>query len=228
MRFALIVTLFLGLAVPGLAQDAVDVDPEHHKVEFENDLVRVVRMTYPPAYKTPMHSHLSGVSVILSTATVHSWTDGGEESEAETTAGAAAWSEGGAVHANETQGDVALELIRVELKGNGTNAVPVPANDAVSVDPEHHKVEFENDQVRVVRMTYPPAYKTPMHSHLSGVSVILSSATVHSWTDDGEEAEAETTAGAAAWSDGGDVHANETQGDVPLELIRVELKQNGS
>jgi hypothetical protein len=46
-----------------------------------------------------------------------------------------------------------------------------PAPDAVTVDPEHHKVEFENDQLRVVRSTYPAGYETPLHDHLPGISI---------------------------------------------------------
>ena len=42
-------------------------------------------------------------------------------------------------------------------------ALPVGAQDAVAVDPAHHKVEFENDQVRVLRVTIAPGEKTPTH-----------------------------------------------------------------
>jgi hypothetical protein len=39
------------------------------------------------------------------------------------------------------------------------------AQDAVTVDPKHYKVEFENDQVRVLRLTYGPHEKSVMHEH---------------------------------------------------------------
>jgi hypothetical protein len=38
------------------------------------------------------------------------------------------------------------------------------AQDAVKVDPKHYKVEFENDQVRVLRITYGPGEKSVMMS----------------------------------------------------------------
>ena len=31
-----------------LAQDAAKVDPDHYNVEFENDQVRIIRITYAP------------------------------------------------------------------------------------------------------------------------------------------------------------------------------------
>ena len=36
----------------GFAQDATKVDPKHYKVEFENDEVRVLRITYGPGEKS--------------------------------------------------------------------------------------------------------------------------------------------------------------------------------
>src|SRR3972149_2052315 len=101
----------------------------------------------------------------------------------------------------------------------------VSAQDAVKVDPEHHKVEFENDQIRVVRMIYSPGYKTPMHSHLPGVTVMLSSAKVHSWNQGAAETDTESEMGAVSWSDGTAVHANQVKGDRALELVRVEIKK---
>src|SRR5450755_172828 len=39
------------------AQDPVKVDAKHYKVEFENDSVRVLRITYPAHEKSVMHHH---------------------------------------------------------------------------------------------------------------------------------------------------------------------------
>ena len=59
------VSLFALAAVPALAQDAVKVDPKHYKVEFENDQVRVLRITYGPHEKSVMHEHPANVAVFL-------------------------------------------------------------------------------------------------------------------------------------------------------------------
>ncbi len=39
-------------------------------------------------------------------------------------------------------------------------AASAMAQDAVKVDPKHYTVEFENDQVRVLRIRYEPREKT--------------------------------------------------------------------
>jgi len=38
------------------------------------------------------------------------------------------------------------------------------AQDAAKVDPKHYKVEFENSQVRILRIHYGPHEKSVMHS----------------------------------------------------------------
>ena len=54
-------------AVPlaGAAQDAVKVDPQHYKVLIDNASVRVLKITYSPGAKSPMHSHPDSMLVAL-------------------------------------------------------------------------------------------------------------------------------------------------------------------
>lgn len=39
------------------------------------------------------------------------------------------------------------------------------AQDPVKVDPNHYMVDFENDDVRVLRIRYAPGEKSEMHGH---------------------------------------------------------------
>lgn len=217
-----IVLVVMAQAAP--AGNAVDVDPEHHKVEFENEQVRVVRMIYSPGYKTPMHSHLPGVTVILSGAKVRSWSQNGEQSEAEPKAGEVSWSDGGQSHANQVLEGARLELIRVELKKKGNKAIPLPQHDLARIDPEHAKVEHENEQVRVVRMRFPTGYKTPLHNHLPGVTVRLTDSHTRSADEGAASREARAKAGTADWSAERPNHVTENVGNALMEAIRVELK----
>ncbi len=50
------------------------------------------------------------------------------------------------------------------------------AQDPVKVDPKHNKVEFENDQVRVLRTHVTPKESIPMHEHPANVVVWLTDA----------------------------------------------------
>ena len=40
-----------------------------------------------------------------------------------------------------------------------------PEMDALAVAPQHHKVLFENDEVRVLEVTVPPGVREPLHAH---------------------------------------------------------------
>ena len=96
--------------------------------------------------------------------------------------------------------------------------------NAQNWNPVSHKVEFENDLVRVVRMNYPEGYATPPHNHYPGVSISLSDVKATS-APEGEETEtAEQEAGVAGWSDGGgDPHVTRNLGGE-MHIVRVELK----
>jgi quercetin dioxygenase-like cupin family protein len=39
--------------------DAIEVDPAHYSVQFENDVVRLTRIKVPGGVNTPMHAHLA-------------------------------------------------------------------------------------------------------------------------------------------------------------------------
>jgi predicted metal-dependent enzyme (double-stranded beta helix superfamily) len=60
-----VILIFGFLAESALAQDPIIVDSAHYKVEFENEQVRVVRITYGPGEKSVMHEHPDGVLVFL-------------------------------------------------------------------------------------------------------------------------------------------------------------------
>ncbi len=97
------------------------------------------------------------------------------------------------------------------------------AQDAVKVDAKHYKVEFENDQVRVVRITYGPHEKSVMHAHPANVAVFLTDGQGKFTMPDGKTQDVPIKAGAVQW-DGGGKHLPENTGDKPFELVLVELK----
>mgnify|MGYP003444617984 FL=1 len=103
------------------------------------------------------------------------------------------------------------------------SAVPTMAQDAVKVDPKHYKVEFENDQVRVLRITYGPHEKSVMHEHPANVAVFLTDGQARFTLPDGKAQDAPVKAGTQQW-DGGGKHLPENTGDKPFELVLVELK----
>jgi len=103
------------------------------------------------------------------------------------------------------------------------STVPTMAQDPVKVDSKHYKVEFENDQVRVLRITYGPHEKSVMHEHPANVAVFLTEGQGRFTLADGKTQDVPIKAGTTKW-DGGGKHLPENIGDKPFELVVVELK----
>ena len=97
------------------------------------------------------------------------------------------------------------------------------AQDATKVDPKHYKVEFENDLVRVLRITYAPGEKSIMHEHPDGVVVFLTDGKSKFTFPDGKTEESTTKAGQVGWSSAV-VHLPENTGEKPMEVILIEMK----
>jgi len=97
------------------------------------------------------------------------------------------------------------------------------AQDAVKVDPKHYKVEFENDQVRVLRITYAPGEKGVMHSHPEGMVIFLTDSKGMFTLPDGKTQENIYKKGFFSWVPAS-THKPENIGDKPFELIQIEMK----
>src|SRR5207247_3179591 len=98
-----------------------------------------------------------------------------------------------------------------------SGAVVARTQDPVKVDPKHYKVEFENDQVRVLRIHYEPGEKSVMHEHPNAVAVFLTDDHVKFNLPDGKSEDSTNKAGETLWTAGGK-HLPENLGDKPMEL----------
>ncbi len=99
----------------------------------------------------------------------------------------------------------------------------VLAEDAVTADPGHYTVEFENDRVRVIRIKYGPGEKSVMHTHGPNVSVMLSEGSIRMNLPDGTIEDLSTNVGDAQWADK-EEHLPENLSDEPMEVVLVEIK----
>ena len=98
------------------------------------------------------------------------------------------------------------------------------AKDPLRVDPKHYKVEFENDKVRVLRISYGPGEKSTMHSHPNAVAVFIADARAKFTYPNGKTEDIEMKSGQAEWFPPVE-HLPENTSDKPIHLIFVELKK---
>lgn len=95
--------------------------------------------------------------------------------------------------------------------------------DAVTADPGHYTVLFENDKARVLRIKYAPHAKSVMHTHAASCAVFLVDQKFNFTLPSGEVQTVDNHAGDVTCGDA-DVHLPENVGDKDAELILMELK----
>ena len=212
-------------AVPSVAQsqqlDSTTADPQHHKVVFENDQVRVVHYLIGPGETTAKHSHPNSVAVYLTDATGKVTTEDGKTSEAHATKGTAAWRPA-TTHVYQNIGDKPIEGILVEPRSPHSE-LPAGSVDETSVAPGHAKVVFENEQVRVVHYLIQPGQKIAMHGHPDNVQIALTDATAESTSPDNKTTTAPSKAGEVRWRPALQ-HSVVNTGSTPIEGFLVEMK----
>ena len=104
-----------------------------------------------------------------------------------------------------------------------TLASATMAQDPVKVDATHYKVEFENAQVRVLRIKVGPGEKSIMHQHPNAVAIFLTDVNGKFTFPDGKSEAITSKAGDARWTPA-ITHLPENVGDQPFEVVLVELK----
>ena len=97
------------------------------------------------------------------------------------------------------------------------------AQDATKVNPKHYTVEFENDEVRVLRIKYGPGEKSVMHGHARGYVFFVTDYEVAFTIPGGEVIKASGKAGSTMWADAVQ-HLPENLGNKPMEVVQVEFK----
>ena len=98
--------------------------------------------------------------------------------------------------------------------------------DPVESNPDHYKVVFENDRVRVLEYTDSPGDRTTPHQHPDSVMYTLSSFRRRLVSGDAQR-EVEMEAGLTGWLPAQE-HHGENIGDTPTHVLFVELKDGTS
>jgi quercetin dioxygenase-like cupin family protein len=98
--------------------------------------------------------------------------------------------------------------------------------DPAVSNPEHYKVLFENERVRVLEYTDAPGDRTTPHHHPDSVMYTLSSFRRRLVSADAQR-EVELQAGSVGWLPAQE-HHGENIGDTPTHVLFVELKEPGT
>lgn len=104
-----------------------------------------------------------------------------------------------------------------------------PELDGVTADPDHHRVLFENDEVRVIETIVRSGDTTAVHTHPKTVMYVLSGTHFVRRDDSGQalvdtREQGDFVMPSVIWSDGLPPHVIENPGAEDLIVIGIELK----
>jgi len=96
-------------------------------------------------------------------------------------------------------------------------------DDIVEIAPEQHAVIFENDRIRMLKVTVKPGNKVAIHRNPENVNYILRPGTLRLTSPDGGAQDVTLTEGQVIPAPVS-AHAVENIGDAEVQTICVELK----
>jgi quercetin dioxygenase-like cupin family protein len=217
-------TLHPALLLLGAALASIPTAPS--AVLFENNEVKVARALEKNQVVGKFHQHdMNRVMVYLQSGRQRfEYQDGRKPAVFDWKAGQVVWSPPSGMHSPEVL-DHDFDIIEIELKTPGTDK-PISGNlDPLKVDPGHYKLEFENPQVRVLRVRIPAHGVAPMHAHSTDrVTVFLTDQNFQTKDSTGKVATVEHKAGDVAWGPPIE-HSEKNLSDQPFEAVSVEIKR---
>ena len=183
--------------------------PDNVKVDTEQ--ARALVVTEQPHHPNAMHEHPTNrIQIYLGDGEMTFTSPAGKVEKIAFKAGDVRSSEAGVRHISENVTDHPFQLVEIELKNHPRPFTP-SALDPLKTDPKHYTLEFENAQVRVLRVRFAPHEKGVRHDHqLNHIVVYL--------TD-----HAKGPAGTVK-IEGPEVHSEENPLDQPVERIAIDLK----
>lgn len=76
------------------------------------------------------------------------------------------WRAASAPYTAENTSDHPIRILEIDLKAGPAGPLPATPLDPVTVDPQHYKVDFENEYVRVLRVQFGPGENGARHEHI--------------------------------------------------------------
>ena len=121
------------------------------------------------------------------------------------------WRPAGGPYTAENVSDHPIRILEIDLESPPAGPAPVTKLDPVAVDPQHYRVDFENEFVRVLRVHFGAGEKGATHEHILNRVVF--------YVNDQPNAKADDVrmSGAAT-------HAEANDSARPADRIAVELK----
>lgn len=142
------------------AQDPIQVDPAHYRLEYEDDRVRVIRFRLMPGEKSPLHEHATRISVVVSGSRLRIEDTEGAIHEITVYTGAAE-RQLATRHTVENVGDQPYEELTTEFKDAASQPPKLVAKVAPPPPPEPKKEEPKKQKPQKAKKEKKPKPAQP-------------------------------------------------------------------
>ena len=211
MRTAITLSVFASISYAAL--NAQTAPPVTIAQKLDTPQVRVYTATLQPhAPVVSKNGHATHrVLIYMDDGAMTVKEAGGETAALKFKRGDVRWRPAGGPYTAENTTGQPIRILEIDLKGTPPKPLPVTALDPVTVDPGRYKVEFENEFVRVLRVSFGPGEKGARHEHILNRVVF--------YLNDQPNAKADDVriSGAAT-------HVETNESSQPAQRIAVEIK----
>ena len=214
MKRQFVCTLMMVIALLGVtsAQDGTKLLPDAYKLLFENDIVRVVRITYAPGVKLPLHTHTGGTIyyVYLNDSDGIKWVheNGRVATRPAVKRGSLRLSTGGEEkHTGENNSTALAEWLRIELKTIDKvtrQRIPRPELDSSK---SAIVVDHKSERLLIQRVWVAPGQSLDVEAvEMPALWVSIPS-------------------GETRWAEAGKAETIKNTGSTPMEFVRTVISK---
>jgi quercetin dioxygenase-like cupin family protein len=202
------------------------VSPDVYKVLLENDDVKVLEATFEPGQGDNMHDHDPVTFYVLQGGKARVTLPDGTVNDREVATGFTGNNTTSQRHQVTNIGENAIKILLIERKSKGSTVVPdqkliLPEE----VSPEVYKVLLENDDVKVLEVTFAPGQSDLMHEHGVLTYYGIKGGKLQNTLPDGTVREMEAPDGFVGHGDKIVKHQMKNVGDKTARFILVEHKK---
>lgn len=203
-----------------------EVSPDVYKVLFDNDDVKVLEVTFEPGQSDNMHDHYPVTFYLLQGGKAQVTLPDGTVNEREIPTGFTGHNTEKVRHQVKNIGENTIKILLVERK----NTQPASESEETlilpeEVSPDVYKVILENDDVKVLDVTFAPGQGDNMHEHGVITYYGIKGGKLQNTLADGTVKEMEAPDGFVGHGNAIVKHQMENVGDDTVRVIIVEHKK---
>ena len=202
------------------------VSPEIYEVLLENEIVKVMKVSFAPGQEDNMHDHYPFTGYLLDGGKAQVTMPNGKVNEREFPSGFIAHNGNGIRHKVKNIGSNDINIILIEHKKLGST--PTFENDvnlsAHAVSPDIYEIVHEDELIKVYTAIFSAGSSDEIHEHGMNTAYVITGGKVQITGPDGIVNERSIPDGAVLHSDKMVRHQVKNIGETDIKVLLAEYK----